>query len=190
MKVVHDDTFDDIYYPTKGLYFSGDYHQYFFTGKKSQDFEQFAVAKAKFGGAIKLVPKVSLNLFSEGGFRVGNNSNSSFDFVIGGYGNNFINNFTSFYGYDFMSVSGDGYVKAEIDLHYQFYKKHFMSLSGNFSNIDDGLFKDTDWLSIPDYTGYALGYGVQTILGPMQIKSSWSPEVKKVKWFVSVGFWF
>jgi len=184
------DALDDIYYPTKGLYFSGDYHQYFFTGKKSADFEQFSIAKAKLGGATKLFKNMYLNAFTEGGFRIGNNTNSSFDFAIGGYGNNLINNYTSFYGYDFLSIAGDGYVKGTIDLHYQFYKKHFFTLSGNFSNIDDGLFKDTDWLSFPDHTGYAVGYGAKTILGPMQIKSSWSPEVKRVQWFVSVGFWF
>jgi len=184
------DALDDIYYPTKGFYFSGDYHQYFFTGKKSADFEQFSIAKAKIGGATKLFKNLYLNAFTEGGVRIGNNTNSSFDFMIGGYGNNLINNYTPFYGYDFLSVAGDGYVKGAIDLHYQFYKKHFLTLSGNFSNIDDGLFKDADWLSFPDHTGYALGYGAKTILGPMQIKSSWSPEVKRVQWFVSVGFWF
>jgi len=184
------DALDDIYYPKKGLYFAGDYHQYLFTGKKADDFEQFSIAKAKLGGAAKLFRKVYLNIFTEGGFRVGNNTNSSFDFVIGGYGNNLINNYTSFYGFDFLTIAGDGYVKGNIDIHYQFYKKHFLTLSGNFSNIDDGLFKDADWLSFPDHTGYAIGYGAKTILGPMQIKSSWSPEVKRVQWFVSLGYWF
>jgi len=184
------DSLDDVYYPTKGFCFSGDYHQYFFTGKRAADFEQFSIAKAKVGGAVKLLKKLYLNAFTEGGVRIGNNTNSSLDFALGGYGNNFINNYTSFYGYDFLSVAGDGYVKGTIDLHYQFYKKHFFTLSGNFSNIDDGLFKDADWLSFPDHTGYALGYGAKTILGPMQIKSTWSPEIKRVQWFVSVGFWF
>ncbi len=184
------DSFDNIYYPKEGFYFLGDFHQYFFASRNSENFEQFAIAKAKIGFAFAIRPKLFLNIFSEGGFRIGNNSNSSFDFVIGGYGNNFINNYTSFYGYDFMSVSGEGLVKGKIDLHYQFYKKNFATISANFSNIDDGLFKDTDWLSLPDYTGYALGYGIETLLGPMQIKSTWSPEVKKVQWFFSFGYWF
>ncbi len=184
------DNLDDIYFPKNGFYFSGDYHQYFFNGKKSVDFEQFSIAKAKFGGAFKIYPKLFLNLFTEGGFRIGNNTTSTFDFVIGGYGNNLINNYTSFYGYDFMSVAGDGYVKGIFDLHYQFYRKHFATISANFSNINDGLFKDTNWLSLPDYTGYGIGYGVKTLLGPVQVKSTWSPEVKKIQWFVSVGYWF
>jgi NTE family protein len=184
------DSLDDLYYPTKGAYFKGDFHQYFFTGKKADDYEPFSIAKAKMGFAAKLLPRVYVNLFTEGGFRVGNNTNSSFDFVLGGYGNNFINNYQPFYGFDFLSLAGDGYVKTDVSLHYQFYKKHFLSTSFNMANIDDGLFKDSDWLSFPDHIGYALGYGTKTILGPVQVKSTWSPEIKKVQWFVSLGYWF
>lgn len=184
------DALDDMYYPTKGLYFNGNFHQYFFTGKKADDYEPFSIAKAKMGFATKIFPKLYLNFFSEGGFRVGNNTNSSFDFVLGGYGNNFINNYSSFYGFDFLSLAGDGYVKSDLDIHYQFYKKHFFTVSTSVANIDDGLFKDGDWLSLPDHIGYALGYGTKTILGPVQVKSTWSPEIKKVQWFVSLGYWF
>ena len=75
-------------------------------------------------------------------------------------------------------------------MHYEFYKNHLVTISASIANIDDGLFKDSDWLSLPDYQGYALGYGVKTFLGPMQIKSTWSPQVKRVQWFVSLGYWF
>lgn len=184
------DALDDVYYPTKGLYFNGNFHQYLFTGKKADDYEPFSIAKAKMGFATKILPKLYLNLFSEGGFRVGNNTNPSFDFVLGGYGNNFINNYSSFYGFDFLSLAGDGYVKSDLDIHYQFYKKHFFTVSTSIANIEDGLFKDGEWLSFPDHVGYALGYGTKTILGPIQVKSTWSPEIKKVQWFVSLGYWF
>ena len=39
-------------------------------------------------------------------------------------------------------------------------------LSGNFANIDNNIFDDGEWLTSPDYTGYALGYSVETFLGP------------------------
>ncbi len=184
------DSLDDIYYPTKGAFFSGDFHQYFFTGKKADDYEPFSVAKAKMGFATKLLSNTYLNFFTEGGFRIGNNTNPSFDFVLGGYGNNFINNYVPFYGFDFMSIAGDGYVKSSMDIHYNFYKKHFFTISANMANVEDGLFKTGNWLSLPNHLGYSLGYGAKTILGPMQIKSTWSPEIKKVQWFVSLGYWF
>jgi NTE family protein len=33
------------------------------------------------------------------------------------------------------------------------------------------------WVS-PKYSGYAMGYGLETIIGPIEIKHTWSPETK------------
>ena len=158
--------------------------------EKKEDFEQFSIAKARMGLAKTFFKKVYVNAFTEGGIRIGNNTTSTFDFLLGGYGNEYPLNFKSFYGYDFVSLAGDSYVKTDLDIHYEFYKNHILTASASIANIDDGLFKDSDWLSLPDYQGYALGYGVKTFLGPMQLKSSWSPQVKKVQWFVCLGYWF
>ena len=184
------DTFDDIFYPKKGFFVAGDTHFYISPSKLKESFEQFVIGQLKMGYATSLTKKTYFNAFVEGGFRLGNNTSSTHDFVLGGYGNNFMNNYKPFYGYNFLSLAGDGYVKANFDVHYEFTKNHFFTASANFANIDDGLYKDQDWLSLPDYYGYALGYGIQTFLGPMQIKSSWSPKVKKVEWFISLGYWF
>ena len=184
------DTLDDKYYPTKGLYFNGKFNLYFLSDEIKDDFEQFSIAQARMGLAITPVKNLSFNVFTEGGFRIGNNTTSTFDFMLGGYGNHFTLNYKPFYGYDFLSLVGDGYVKADFDMHYEFYKNHILTASASFANVDDGLFKDSDWLSLPDYSGYALGYGVKTFLGPMQVKGSWSPEIKKAQWFVSLGYWF
>ena len=54
-------------------------------------------------------------------------STKSLDFAIGGYGNDFMNNISGFYGYDFLSLVGDSYVKAEFDFDYEiFFKKSFI----------------------------------------------------------------
>jgi hypothetical protein len=40
----------------------------------------------------------------------------------------------------------------------------------------------------PKYSGYAVGYGLETIIGPIEMKYSWSPEnAKGYTWF-SIGF--
>ena len=112
------------------------------------------------------------------------------NFVFGGYGFNTVNNFKHFYGYDFLSLSGNSYLKSTVGLDYEFVKKNHLNLSANYANISDDLYTTTKWISTPKYSGYALGYGLETILGPIEIKYSWSPEVGKgFAWF-SVGFWF
>ena len=61
----------------------------------------------------------------------------------------------------------------------------------NFANVGDDIFSDIDeWFSIPEYSGYALGYAFETFLGPVEAKYSWSPETGKSKWFFNIGFWF
>ena len=60
----------------------------------------------------------------------------------------------------------------------------------NIANLENQLFSSGNWVSTPDYTGYYLGYGLETFLGPLQTKLSYSPEIDKVYWNFSLGFWF
>ena len=127
---------------------------------------------------------------AEAGFTLGNESVHFFDFVLGGYGFKTINNFKHFYGYDFLSIGGNSYIKADITLDYEFYKKNHINASANFANLENDLFQNLDWVSLPTYTGYALGYGLETIVGPVEAKYSWSPEIRQNYFWVSIGFWF
>ena len=60
---------------------------------------------------------------SEAGFRIGKNRMDALDFVLGGYGAQPINNFVPFYGYDFVSLSADSYIKGQIDADIEFFPK-------------------------------------------------------------------
>jgi NTE family protein len=63
-------------------------------------------------------------------------------------------------------------------------------LSANYANINNNIFDDGEWLSSPDYSGYAFGYSIETFLGPLETKYTWSPETKDSYWFLNMGFWF
>lgn len=184
------DTFDSKYYPEDGFYFSGDFHLYLHASNFNKDFNEFSIAKADMGYAFGMTDRLSANIFMQGGFKIGDNTTQSLDFALGGYGNNFINNFISFYGYDYMSITGDSFVKTALSLDYEIFKKHHVSVDANFANIGYGLFESGLWFSVPEYTGYAVGYGIETFLGPLEIKYSFSPESSKNLWFVNLGFWF
>ena len=43
---------------------------------------------------------------------------------------------------------------------------------------------------MPKYTGYALGLSSDTIIGPIEIKATYSPETNKFLWLFNIGFWF
>jgi NTE family protein len=93
------DSFDNRYFPRRGWYFSGDFQSYLFSS--SNDFNQFSVARGDIGFARTLYKKLTVRWQSEAGFAIGGESSQLFDFALGGYGYQTINNFKHFYGYDF-----------------------------------------------------------------------------------------
>ncbi|WP_421150332.1 patatin-like phospholipase family protein [Seonamhaeicola sp. NFXS20] len=184
------DTYNDKYFPKKGVYFNGDIHAYLYASHFNTGFEPFSIAKVDMGYAFSLSDKWAFNMQTSGGFKLGDKTTKTLDFSLGGYGNNLINNFIPFLGYDFISLSGNSYVKVYAGLDYEVYKKHHITLEGNWANVEDDIFDSGNWLSLPDYSGYALGYAIDTFLGPVQAKYSYSPERKKSILFINLGFWF
>lgn len=184
------DSFDNHYFPRKGWYFNGDAQAYLLSSDFSGNFNNFSIIKGDVGFAKTLFKKVTFKLQSEAGFSVGEKSVPYLNFVLGGYGYNTINNFRQFYGYDFVSIAANSYIKSIATVDYEFYKKNHVNLAANFANAEDGLFSNGNWLSSPEYSGYAVGYGLETIIGPAEVKYSWSPELSKSFLWFSVGFWF
>ena len=184
------DTYDNKYFPKAGFLFDTDFHMYLYASDFNNDFSGFSIAKGSVGYAQNLLKNVSANLSAEAGFKLGEDDNSYFNFVLGGYGNNLINNYISFYGYDFLTLSADSFIKSTVTFDYEFYKKNHIILAANVANVADGIFKTGQWFSSPNYTGYALGYSLETFLGPIEAKYTWSPEIKKSIFFFNIGFWF
>lgn len=184
------DSFDNKYFPKTGWYLTSDFQYFPYSTNYSKQFNNFSIVKGDVGFAKTFFKKLAINLQTEAGFAIGEKSVPYFDFVLGGYGFNTINNFSHFYGYDFLGIAADSYIKSSVTLDYEFIKKNHFNVSANFANIEDNLFDSTKWISAPKYTGYALGYGLETIIGPIELKYTWSPETGKgLVWF-NVGFWF
>lgn len=184
------DSYDNKHFPKKGFLFDGDFHLYLSSSDFNNNFSQFSITKAKLGFVFSVSNKVAVNIGSQGGFKIGNDLNNSLNFALGGYGNNFINNFISFYGYDYLSITGSGFVKGMIDVDCEIFKNQHLIFSVNFANVGDNIFDNGNWFSSPDYTGYAIGCSTETFLGPIEIKYSWTPDTRSGQWFFNLGFWF
>ena len=184
------DTYDDKYFPTRGIFFDGDFHFYLLSSDFNDNFKEYSISKARMGGAFPIFNNLSFNIETEGGFKLGTSNVTSFDFVLGGYGTNLINNFVPFFGYDFLSLPGNSYVKAYGRLDLEIVPKNHLLFAANIANVDDDLFRTGEWFTEPNYSGYAIGYGLESFLGPVQVLYSWSPNVDKGNLFFSVGYWF
>lgn len=170
--------------------FSRDIKSYLFSSDYTRTFEPFSIVKADFGVAATLFNHATVKIQTDAGFSFGNESVPFFNFILGGYGYKPINNFKHFYGYDFLSIAGDSYIKTAVTFDYQLFKNNHVNFTANYANLGNKIFESVDWISIPKYSGYALGYGLETAIGPIEIKHSWSPENSKGYIWFSVGFMF
>ena len=184
------DSFDNKYFPKKGWSFSSDFQSYLFASDYHNDFKPFSVLQAQFSKAFSVSNSFTIKFQGDAGLPIGNDGIPFFNFVLGGYGYNSINNFKPFFGYDFVSVAANSFIKASGTIDYVFLKKNHLNFSANFANLEQNLFKTKEWISLPKYSGYAFGYGLETRIGPIEVKYSWSPESTKGYTWFSVGFWF
>lgn len=184
------DSYDNKYFPKEGWFAAAEAKYYAASSDYTGEFVPFTIVKGEISTAKKIVRNLTLKLQLETGFTIGEETVATFDFIFGGYGFQTVSNFRQFYGYDFLSISGNSYIKGLATLDYEFARKHHMNFSGNFANIGGNLYDEGEVLSIPEYSGYALGYGFETIIGPIEVKHSWSPETKDHFTWFSVGFWF
>ncbi len=183
------DSLDDKFFPTNGVFFNGHFNLYL-QDFNNPDLEDFSIAKGQLGYVFSPLNKIAIRTSSELGFRIGDDGVSGLNFFLGGFGFNAINNFRPFYGYDFFSLSADSYIKGLVEIDFNFYTKNHFIISANYANVDDDILTTGEWFSSPDFSGYALGYGLDTIFGPVEIKYTFSPELSDSYWYFSLGYRF
>lgn len=184
------DTYDNKYFPRSGFMFKGEFNHYFYSSDHTEEFENFTIIRGDVGYAQRIYKKLTLDLRSRIGMTIGTEPNPSFNFYMGGYGFEETENLLGFYGYDAMGVFNNSFISGRIQLDYEIFNKHHVNFAANYANIGRSLFDGMDWLTKPTYNGYAIGYGVQTLIGPIEVKHSWSPDTRNHYTWFSIGFWF
>ncbi len=184
------DTLDNKFFPKNGLYFKGDFHLYLIANGLNKDFDQFSIAKAEAAYAYSFSNAFSAAISTEGGFKIAGENTESLDFLLGGYGFKGLNNIVPFYGYEAISLRGNTYLKTTLTFDYEFLRKNHLNVFGNIANIGDDLFESKAWIDGVDYSGYGFGYGLETFLGPIEVKYAYSPERAASEWYVTAGFRF
>lgn len=183
------DTYDDANFATRGFFADLGFKWYVASSDYNKNFVQFSQISGKLGFATTFWNKFTFQYESEAGFTLGKINATIFDFVLGGYNQNYINTFIPLYGYDIAGLADQSFLKSQFSFRYELFKNNYASFIANYARVGENvlkkgeLFKDTK-------SGYALGYGVKTLVGPVELKYSWSPDTKAHFWLINVGFWF
>ncbi len=181
------DTYDKKYFPKNGLKING--NMVYYLASSENDFQPFTQLNANFGLALTFFDKLTFHLTSKGGLTIGDNNYWVTDYVVGGNGENFTNNFTPFPGYDFGELIADSFVNSGLELRYEFMKKNNISFATSFARVEDDIFNGGN-LFKNTKTSHKISYGLETFLGPIEFHYTWSPDHNKNYWYFNVGHWF
>lgn len=183
------DTYDTKYFPKKGIFLNTEYLLYGVSSDFNENFTPFSQLYGRLGFAHTFFDKLTFHVLSEAGITLGNNDNGVLDYHLGGYNENYINTFVPFYGYGFAELNESAFLRTALTLRYELFKKNFLYFTGNFGRINDDIWNDGRIFE-DTRTGYAAGYGINTIIGPVELVYSWNPDNNQNFWYVNVGFWF
>ncbi|MDN3643130.1 patatin-like phospholipase family protein [Lutimonas halocynthiae] len=183
------DTYDSKYFPKKGVYLNSEYLLYLVSSDYNDNFIPFSQLSGEVGFAYSFFDKLTFHVLSQAGVTIGNNENEILDYHLGGYNENYINTFMPFYGYGFAELNESAFLRTALTVRYELFKKNFLSFTGNFGRLNDDIWNDGRIFE-DTRTGYAAGYGINTIIGPIELLYSWTPDTNQDYWYINVGFWF
>jgi NTE family protein len=183
------DTYDKKYFVTKGYFADLNFKWYLKSSDYNNNFNSFALAKGTIGFATTFADRLTFQMTNEAGFTLNNSIPDIFDFHIGGYNQNYINTFISLYGYDFAELSDASFLKSEFKFNYRFTEKQYVSFIANYARLDDNVFESIGVFN-DIKSGYAVGYSYNSLLGPLELKYSWSPDTNQNFLLFNLGFWF
>ena len=186
------DTYDKKYFQKEGTFVDVDFRWFLFSTdikNTNDDFDSFSQLKGKFGYAHTFYDNLTLHFTSEAGITIGDNDNEVLDYHLGGYGENYINTFIPFQGYEFASLSSSAFLKSTLTLRYEFAEKHYLMSAINLARADDDLFNQGRIFENTK-TGYSVGYGFDSFLGPIELNYTHSPDTKENFWYFNLGYWF
>lgn len=200
------DTYNKEMFPTKGFYADVGFKWFVWSDRNkkllkletgSSPFNQFSQIEATLGGANTFFDKATIKYTSEFGYSFGEKPSEIFDYSLGGYNKNYINNFTSFYGYKTGALTNQSFLKLELDFKYKIIDKHYATFIANYARTEKDIISEIRrdilleaYLFKNIKSGYAIGYSLESFMGPIELKYTWSPNHNEKYWLFNLGFWF
>ena len=180
------DTFNDGYFPTKGLN-AGVSYSWTFAGFPSS-FNNFHTVSADIKGVVPwgdffaFLPSANLR------FLLGNDIPVAYFNAVGGsLAGRYVDQQIPFIGVTNLHAIKNIMALGRIDFRFKMAKNHY--LTGIVNYLRDGdCFRD--FIVGPGYVGAGLEYAFDTIFGPFKANVHWSDMTNKVGFYISAGYNF
>ncbi len=182
------DNLDNANYPKRGsqVYFKTELIS------RYQNFQNFYPPTTTFQFKLKQVIPLYQKLTLVPSIRtfnsIGETPDYPFNSLAGSLGQNYINAIQPFLGYRYMELIGNNTLVVRIDANFEIVKNHYILVKGNWGKLEDSFQNIIESSVILD--GYALGYGFNSALGPIELHVIKSTNHSEIYSYINLGFWF
>jgi len=176
------DSYDNKYFPSKGSFVNINPVLVTQYNSKGVFYTNVEIATViSLSNNFALLPHAFL------GASWGGINSTGYAYMIGGAGRNEFQNMKSFTGLPLTASLTNNLLIGHLDLRYQFFKKHYLYLKAN-AGIESDLFEelllDSDALTF----GAGLMYGLNSLVGPIELGVSMSTRAHTPALFFNIGF--
>lgn len=182
------DTKDKKSYPTKGMAFQANVSVYTDNLTSYDGHTPFGAASAWWEGVYSLTNRFTVLPSVYGRVLFGQDSPYPFMNVLGGdVVGRYMPQQIPFVGISYMEVFDNSVVVSRLELRQRMGNKNYASLTANYGLTDNNF---GDILKGKQLFGIGVGYGYDSVLGPVEVSLSISNRTNKVRLYGSVGFVF
>ncbi|MBQ8888375.1 MAG: patatin-like phospholipase family protein [Bacteroidaceae bacterium] len=185
---LHYESYDKAYFPSKGVMFNGAYTLYTDNFTEYKDQSPFSEVSGAFEGVIPVTNRFAILPALYGRFLIGNNIPLPKMNVMGGdIAERFLLNQLPFIGVTHVELMKNSLLIGSIKLRQRMGNIHYLTLSGNYalnSNKLKGLLKEDNMF------GCGIGYGIDSMFGPLEATLNYATHSNKVNLYVNLGYKF
>jgi len=179
------DMLDHAYYPTKGFSLYSEIRFINHTGSPSDFNMANTHIYENFLKPFSLTKKWTILFKQYLSLTTGDSVPAPYKAYLGGLGN-YEQPILPFMGYQYESLVGNIAGVVRMDIQYEFRKNNFLIAKANIGDMVQDYKKYTEGKK---YSGYALTYGYNSLIGPVEL-SVMTSDFKMVMFYFNLGFWF
>lgn len=185
---IHYNTFNKGYFPTSGADVKAGYVLYTDNLAEYKGHAPFSALNASWVEAFSISNRFALIPAVYGRVLIGKDIPYPYINSLGGnYFGRFISQQLPFAGIDNIEIMGNSLVVGALKIRQRLWTKHYISLTGNVALSNNNFF---DLLEDKCIYGFSLGYGIDSIFGPLEASLGYSNQCKGVGFYVNLGFYF
>ncbi len=181
-------TMDSDHFPTRGIS-GGLGYEWVFVEPSQEDYQPEHIVSLDYKMANPLGGRVTMigSIYARSIFNSNHDLHKS-NLIGGTMQGRYMDQQIPFCGFKNVAIVEDNVFAAELALQTQIGKNHYITGKlGAFASKD--AFKDM-FLTLPDYTGCSIGYGFNSVIGPLRFELMYSNYTERLEAYISFGYDF